>query len=277
MTETELLFSELLNCNRLALYLHKDSSLEKAQSHLISSALKRRALGEPLQYILGRQEFMGLEFKVNKYVLIPRPETEILVETVLNTVRCLMLDVKCLNILDIGTGSGCIAISLAKFILSVIIIATDISPLVLKVAEENSRLNRTEDKINFIQADIFSIKHNTLNIKQFDIIVSNPPYIPSDEIDNLQMEIRYEPKIALDGGKDGLDFYRRIVCQAPLYLKENGFLIMEMGFGQAEMIKNILKNSGNFEIIDIVRDYNDIDRVIVAKNINLNFEILNTG
>jgi release factor glutamine methyltransferase len=266
MTESELLFTEMLNCDRTSLYLNRELCLDNGKSHLISSILKRRIKGEPIQYILGRLEFMGLEFRLTPDVFIPRPETEILVETVSNLIECLMFNLRCLNILEIGTGSGCIAISLAKFLPSVRIIATDISTSALKIAEENSHLNKTEDRIQFIQADIFNIKHKTLNIKQFDIIVSNPPYIPTGEIKNLEPELAYEPRISLDGGRDGLDFYRRIIQEAPTYLNRGkSFLILEMGYNQCSAIKELFNSAKNFRIIEIVKDYNNIDRVIVAQ------------
>lgn len=262
MTETEWLFTEVLNCNRLDLYLNKNAYLDMNKRTIISSAIKRRILGEPIQYILGKAEFMGLEFKVNRDVFIPRPETEILVETVIKLVSSIKYQVSGINILDVGTGSGCIAVSLAKFINNLEITATDISSKALEVASMNAKLNNVE--INFVQGGLFDTY--PLSLTPYHLIISNPPYISTSEIESLQPEIRYEPRMALDGGKDGLDFYRKIIQRAPECLKEDGFLIMEMGFGQAEMIKNILKNLGNFEIIDVVKDYNSIERVIVAKN-----------
>jgi len=266
MNEAEMLFAGILNCSRLDLYLNKDLYLDKDKLAFISSALKRRISGESIEYILGKTEFMGLEFKVNKDVFIPRPETEILVETVMKYsygVQCIAYSAE---ILDLGTGSGCIAVSLAKFLPNSKISALDISMEALKLAQYNASLNNVSDKISFMHSDLFA--QYAMRNTQYDIIVSNPPYIPTSEIDTLQPEIKYEPRIALDGGKDGLDFYRKIISQAPVYLREGSFLIMEIGFNQAAGVKNIFQNSGNFEIIEVVRDYNNIDRVIVAKNIN---------
>lgn len=259
MNESELIFTEILNCDRLSLYLNKDTLLDKNKSSLLSSILKRRILSEPIQYILGKLEFMGLEFKVNKDVFIPRPETEMLVETAINIVK--LLNCQTVKIWDIGTGSGNIAISLAKFLPQAEIFATDISREALEVAKENAKLNNA--KINCTQSNLFNNYH--LRPISYDLIISNPPYIPTPMIELLQPEIRYEPVIALDGGKDGLDFYRKIIQRAPLYLKENGFLIMEMGFNQGESVKNIFQNSPNFEIIEKVLDYQNIERVIVAQ------------
>ena len=263
MNETELLFTEILNYNQLDLYLNKDISLDKAQASLISEVLKRRIQGQPLQYILGKTEFMGLEFKVTPDVFIPRPETEILVETVIKQSSIIHHPSSVPNILDIGTGSGCIAISLAKLLSNVKIIATDISSSALKIAQRNALLNNLDDKIKFINSDLFTSYE--LRFTNYDIIVSNPPYIPASEIEVLQAEIKYEPRIALDGGKNGLDFYRRIIKETPSYLKKGGFLIMEMGFNQREAIKNIFQKSRVFQIIEFVKDYNNIDRVVVAQ------------
>lgn len=264
MNEAELLFTEILNCNRLDLYLNKKLYLDKDNSTFISSALKRRIYGEPIQYILGKTEFMGLSFKVNKDVFIPRPDTEILVETVVKLASSVNWSVPELNILDLGTGSGCIAISLAKSLKNAKLTATDISKEALEIAKENALLNNVE--INFLQSDLFN--SYPLPLTPYHLIISNPPYIPTQELDNLQLEIKYEPRMALDGGEDGLDFYRWISKLVPAYFKVNGFLIMEMGFKQKDALKDILEKSGDFKIIEIVKDYNNIDRVIVAQYIN---------
>ena len=263
MNETELLFTSILNCNRLSLYLNKDILLDKAKSSLVSSVLKRRVQGEPLQYILGKTEFMGLEFKVTTDVFIPRPETEILVETVIKQLSAISYKLSAINILDLGTGSGCIAVSLAKLLPDVNVTAIDTSQEALNIAKKNAEINAVADKIKFIQSDLLTAY--SLQLTAYDIIVTNPPYIPTRDIETLQAEIRYEPRIALDGGRDGLDFYRRIIDIAVRYLKKGGFVIMEMGFNQKDAIKNIFQNSGYFEIIEFVKDYNNMDRVVIAK------------
>jgi len=261
MNETELLFTDILNCNRLSLYLNKDIFLDKAESSLVSSVLKRRIKAEPIEYILGKTEFMGLEFKVTADVFIPRPETEILVETALRESSVVSRQSSDINILDIGTGSGCIAVSLAKFLPYAKIDAVDISKEALRIAEENAKMHNVN--INFIQSNLFN--NYGLWTMDYGLIVSNPPYIPTQEIETLQPEVRYEPHMALDGGKDGLDFYRRIIDKTPHYLRKDGFLVMEMGFNQKEAIKNIFQKSGYFEIIEFIKDYNNMDRVIIAK------------
>ncbi len=261
MTEAELLFTDILNCDRVSLYQNKKLYLGKAKSSLVSGVLKRRIHGEPLQYILGKTEFMGLEFKVTADVFIPRPETEILVETAVKLVSSVKCQVSSVNILDLGTGAGCIAISLAKFIPKAKITAIDISENAIKIAKQNALLNNV--KVNFLTSDLFS--NYELRTTNYEMIIFNPPYIPTAEIETLQPEIQYEPRMALDGGKDGLNFYRRIINKAPRYLKKGGFLIMEMGFNQKDAIKNIFQKSGYFQIIESIKDYNNMDRSIIAK------------
>jgi len=261
MNETELLFTDILNCNRLSLYLNKDIFFDKAKSSLVSDALKRRIQGEPIQYILGKTEFMGLEFKVTPHVFIPRPETETLVETAID--YAYRIPPMAYRILELGTGSGCIAVSLAKYSPHFDITATDISEEALNIAKENARNNNVADRIRFLKSDLFEFL--PICDMQYAICISNPPYIPAVEIETLPPEVKYEPHIALDGGNDGLDFYRRIIDKAPHYLRKDGFLIMEMGFNQKDAIKNIFQKSGYFEIIELLKDYNNIDRVIIAK------------
>ncbi len=260
MNETELLFSSVLNCNRMSLYLDRQRFLTGDESKAIAAALKRRVAGEPLAYILGSTEFMGLEFKITPDVLVPRPETELLVETAIRQART-SDNAICKRILDLGTGSGCIAVSLAKFLPNAEVSAVDISEEALKVAAENAEAHNV--KINFIRSDLFSAP--ALVSSKYGVIVSNPPYIVSEEIGKLQPELSYEPRIALDAGHDGLEFYRRIIDKAPDHLENGGLLVMEMGFGQRKKIENIFKKSKIFETIGIVKDYNDIDRVIVAR------------
>lgn len=262
MNEAELLFTKILNCNRVDLYLNKNLQLDREKFSLVSSVLRKRISGEPIQYILGKTEFMGFEFRVAPGVFIPRPETEILVETVIKyATELARYQVTKLDILDIGTGSGCMAISLAKLLKDIEITAIDISQETLEIASQNAWLNNV--KVRFLKSNLFD--NDELRTMNYELILSNPPYIPTAEIESLQPEVRYQPRIALDGGRDGLDFYRRIIRESPRYLKDRGFLIMEMGFGQAKAIKNIFKISGNFKITKVIKDYNHIDRVIVVE------------
>jgi release factor glutamine methyltransferase len=265
VNEVELLFTKVLNCNRNSLYLRRDIVLDKEKQLMISSALKRRISGEPIQYILGESEFMGLNFKVNRDVLIPRPETEILVETAVKIANAYgkARENRWISILDLGTGSGCIAVSLAQLLSSVEITAVDISKEALAVAKQNAIINNVSDKIKFLKSDLFNA---VIPGMRYDICVSNPPYICSSQIDKLMPEIQFEPRVAFDAGEDGLGFYREIINKTPVYLKRKGYLILEAGFNQGADIRKILQNSLNFEIIEVVKDYNSIDRVIVAKN-----------
>lgn len=257
MTEPELLFTEILNLDRLTLYINKELPLDSVNSSFVSNVLRRRIKGEPLQYILGKTEFMGLEFKVNKDVFIPRAETEILVETALKTVHSFIVH----SILDLGTGSGCIAISLKKVLPDIDITAIDISEKAIEIAKQNALLNNV--KINFLLSDLF--KTCELRTTNYGLIISNPPYVATCKIEDLEPEIRYEPAIALDGGEDGLDFYRKIINDSVSHLEAGGFLIVEIGFNQRTKIEKIFQKSKNLQIIEVVKDYGNIDRVIVAR------------
>jgi len=264
MKEAEIVFTHILNCNRASLYMDKELTLNLGQALAASEVFKRRIIGEPLQYILGSSEFMGLDFKVNKNVLIPRPETEIVVETVINIVRKFESSiVRKLRILDLGTGSGCIAVSLAKNLTSIEITATDISKEALEVAKDNALLHGVADKINFIQSDLFA--NSQLRASSCELIISNPPYVCSGDIETLAAEISHEPEIALDGGADGLNFYRKILSGGADYLAEDGLIILELGFNQRKAFERILEESGKFKLIEIIKDYNNIERVVTVK------------
>lgn len=266
MNEAELVFTEILDCSRVNLYTEGERVLNKDQGALISSVLKARASGAPLAYILGKTEFMGLEFKVNPSVFIPHPDTEVLVETALKAASGMCRQGLPLRVLDIGTGSGCIAVSLARlFPHSISITATDISPAALFVAEENARLNGVQDFIEFTQADLFDTGTEAPADRQFDIIVSNPPYIRSQEIETLEPDSRSQPRLALDAGADGLEFYRRIAGQAGCRLKQAGILAMEIGFDQGKPVEAVFERVSDLKIVEIIKDYGGNDRVVVAE------------
>lgn len=253
----EAIFSFVSGKNRLQIYLEGKEKWEEKQAEEFISLVKKRAQKRyPLHYLIKKREFYGLDFKTIPGVFIPRPETEVLVETVINMVKC--LNGKRINLLEIGTGSGCIAIALAKFIANVKIIATDISPLALKIARENAYLNKTDEKIEFIHSDLFASVPN----QEFEMIVSNPPYIARSEMLKLPPEVKFEPSLALDGGEDGLDYIKKIVEISPDYLSAKGIVIMEIGFGQKEKVKHIFSLSG-FKKIQFIKDYAGIDRVVV--------------
>jgi len=201
-------------------------------------------------------KFLGLDFKTTKDTFIPRPETGLLVKASLD-----IMPRDKARILDIGTGTGNIAISLTKADRVCKIVALDKSEEALAIAKENAKHLGVSDRIKFIKSDLFS----DLAIEPFDIIVSNPPYIPDWEIPTLADYVKDEPRLALDGGEDGLGFYKKIIEAAPKFLKEGGFLIMEMGYSQSYHVKRLLRESGNFTDIEILKDYSNIDRVIRAR------------
>jgi len=246
---------DILGVSRIDLHT-QNLQLNPTQELQLEDALKRRAKGEPLQYIIGKTEFYGLSFYVAPGVFIPRPETEILVETVLNIFKGLPVDsCQSASVLDLCTGSGCIAISLAKYTKCDKIIATDVSEIAVNTAKKNAVLNGAGGKIDFRVASLFNgLRHN----EKFDIITCNPPYIKKDDIKKLPQEVAWEPQIALDGGQDGLDFYRKISQGAAQFLKESGILALELGDGQAYEVKNMF--GGNTKII---KDTNGIERVLI--------------
>ncbi|MCX5677647.1 MAG: peptide chain release factor N(5)-glutamine methyltransferase [Candidatus Omnitrophica bacterium] len=225
----------------------------------------------PIQYVIGKTEFCGLEFKVDERVLIPRPETELLVEAAAEFAGLSASKADELDILDLCTGSGNIAIALmagkcaplTKNLSNCRIIASDISPDALEVARRNAVRNGVYGGIEFVCSDLFT------DIKgRFDIIVSNPPYIAKHEFLTLQEEVLREPRIALDGGADGLDFYRRIAASLPKHLKRGGYALMEIGYGQRAAVADIIGKSGIFRLSGARKDFNGIDRVIIAEWIN---------
>jgi release factor glutamine methyltransferase len=261
MVESELLFTNLLNCSRDKLYLNKNRILKQEQGCFLANALSRRSLGEPIQYILGKTEFMGLNFRLTPDVFIPRPETEILVEAVID--YAYRLSPFASDILELGTGSGCIAISLIKYLPHFNITATDISQEALKIAQQNAEINNVANRITFVESDLF--ESLPIPDMQYAICVCNPPYIATSEIGNLEPELSYEPGIALDGGRGGLDFYRRIIQKAAMYLRQEGYLVLEIGFNQLTAIKEIFWSIERFKIFEVIKDYNNIDRVIIAR------------
>ena len=223
--------------------------------------IRRRAAREPLQYLLGTQEFCGLELAVTPDVLIPRPETELLVEATLQAVR----DIGRPLVLDVGTGSGCIAVSLTRARSDATVYALDIAAPALTVAKANAMRHGVYDRIRFVQADLltaFSASPGGL----FDVIVSNPPYIPARELDALQPEVAwYEPRVALAAGTDGLDYHRRLLSGAQELLKASGRLILELGCGQADQVLRLAQQTGAFISLVCRKDAAGIERVFVAR------------
>ncbi len=254
-TNAEILLANILNCKRLDLYLRFDQPLKETEVELYRQFIARRGKYEPVQYIVGNTEFYGLNIDVNPSVLIPRPETEILVETILNKSNT-MDDAR---ILDIGSGSGNISIALGKNFPDAEIISLDISDEAINLAQHNANKNNVSN-IKFVKGSIIST--GILNDQQFDIIVSNPPYVSIEEYPGLQKEITlYEPVNAVTDNEDGLKFYRKISEFSMERLVDGGSLFFEIGMGQLNHVNSIMKENG-FKEINIVKDYQQIDRVI---------------
>jgi len=258
-TNAELLLADIIGCKRLDLYLSFDKPLGNQEIEKYREFIRRRGNFEPLQYITGKVEFYGLELKVNSSVLIPRPETELLVENILNHLS----KEKESTILDIGCGSGNISVALAVNYPSVKIYCTDISEEVLKISEENADKHSVIEKINFNNHNILTEDLN--NFPQFDIVVSNPPYVSRDNFSSLQKEIQnYEPRSAVTDDSDGYTFFREISRKSFNKLKEGGKLFFEIAHGQSKEVKEIMKNN-NFKNITVIKDYQNIDRIIFGE------------
>ena len=259
----EVLLAHQLHVKRISLYLNFDQPLTEEEVSGYRSLIRRRLTREPLQYITGHQEFWSLAFKVNPHVLIPRPETEILVEQAI-TLAGTFLEAP-LHILDLGTGSGIISVTLAKEVPQSRVLATDISGEALGVAGVNAREHGVSDRIAFLQGDLFDPLTRRKPI--FHLIASNPPYVCTHEIQGLLPEVAlHEPQKALDGGKDGMDYLRRIIHQAPQFLCPGGWLLLEMSPYQVENALFELARTGIYQNEKIVEDYSHHQRVIVAQS-----------
>lgn len=248
--DARLLLEEICDTDRTALYAHGDKELSPEQEKQYLEWVNLRAKRIPLQHILGETEFMGLTFSVNEDVLCPRPDTEVLVEEVLKHLHDGM------RILDIGTGSGCILLSLLHYSNDCRGVGADISGKALQIAKENAERLSIE-QVCFVESDLFEKVEG-----QFEIIVSNPPYIKSGDIENLMPEVRdHDPYAALDGGTDGLFFYREITEKAKDYLPGGGMLFYEIGYDQGEAVRRIMEESG-FREVEVIKDFSGLDRVV---------------
>jgi release factor glutamine methyltransferase len=255
-TNAELLLSSILKCKRLELYLSFDKPISDEEKALYREYIRRRGNYEPLQYITGEVEFYGINLKINPSVLIPRPETEILVESIINNYK---KDDE-LTILDIGCGSGCIGIALAVNLPNARIICTDMNEDVLSIAKFNSEKNQCTDRIEFKKHDV--LKEDLNIISKTNVVVSNPPYVSVNAYPTLQKEIKnYEPRFAVTDDADGLTFYRAISSKAKNAMKEKGKIFFELSDGQSGEVLEILKENG-FKEIKIIKDYQQIDRII---------------
>ena len=258
--DAEVLLGYCLKKDKLYLYTNPQAALAPEEEREYFMLVGRRAIGEPVQYITGRQEFMGLDFAVKPGVLIPRPDTEILVEKVLDEIRTEKEPV----IADVGCGSGAIAVSLAAYKRDALVYALDIMDVPLEMTEMNAAANGVALRVRTIKSDLLEGLDSSLKEK-LDVIVSNPPYIKSSIIPTLMREVRdYEPPSALSGGEDGLCFYRKIVKEACLFLKADGLLAFEIGYDQAEAVECLLKDR-DFHAIQCIKDLGNRDRVLIAR------------
>jgi release factor glutamine methyltransferase len=259
--DAEVLLSSCLKKERTSLYTHPEQSLTEKEHEEFQQWVERRKHGEPVAYIVGEKEFWSLLFQVNNHVLVPRPETEILVEEVLKV--CSGITERNFRILEIGTGCGAISVALASELKSAQIVATDISQEALAVALENAKNNNVEQRISFLPGNLFQPVSG-----KFDIIVSNPPYISQEEYDKLPFEVRgFEPKSALLAGDDGTVLHRAIMEGGKYYLHNGGWLFMEIGAGQKYRIENMLKESNLYDNIAFRFDYAGVERVSKARRV----------
>ena len=259
----ELLLARSMNLSREKLYLRFNHQIQKEERKNLESLIQRRISREPLQYILGHQEFWSIDFRVDPRVLIPRSETELLVEAGLS-ILSEVSSKRTPSVLELGTGCGAIAISLAKEVKDIFIVAIDVSMDALILAKENTKSAGGLDKIEFLNGDLFGPFH--LFKEPFDLILSNPPYIMGSKIEILEKEVKdYEPIIALDGGEDGLKFYRDIIAQAPLYLRTGGWLLLEVGSDQSNKVVEMIEREGHFQRSEPIKDLSGIERVVKAQ------------
>lgn len=256
--DVEILLQKALgDVDRLYIHLNLEKVLSEEEDNLFLKLINERLNNRPIAYIVGNREFMGLDFYVQEGVLIPRPDTEILVEEVIEIGK----NKGEIEILDIGTGSGAITVSLAKYLHNANLTSVDISDIALEVGKKNAISNNVDNKIEFIKSNLFTEIDKD---KKFDVIVSNPPYIRKKDVQNLESQVKdFEPYTALEGGEDGLDFYRKITEQAKLYLKENGVLAYEVGHDQSEDVSKLMEING-YTNIYTKKDLQGIDRVVIG-------------
>ena len=260
--KSRILLAHILNVEKEYLIIHDDEVLLSLQENEFFEKVNKLCSGVPIQYLTNSQEFMGFNFYVDKNVLIPQPDTEILVENVISIIKNLQKSCqKELTVLDLCTGSGIVGVCLKKYLQNVNVLSSDISSNALEIAKKNANLQNV--KIDFIKSDLFE------NIdEKFDVIVSNPPYIKTDKINELSKEVKNEPRLALDGGQDGLDFYRRIIKESTNFFRKTGYLALEIGYDQKEAVENLFKNF-KYKEIKIYKDLSDIERVIIGKYENI--------
>lgn len=256
--ESVLILSHTLGKNKEWVLAHPEAQVVQEEEHLFFSLLERRAKREPLPYILGQVEFYGITLKIDRRALIPRPETELLVEKALDWARSL----PSLTVADVGTGSGAVAIALALHLGEKgLVYGLDSSPQALELAQENAALNRVEKRIVFLLSDLLSALE-----KPVDLIVANLPYVPSAQLEKLAPELQWEPREALDGGPDGLESIRKLLSQAPSYLKRGGAILLEVGPGQARKVKALARKAFPHARISSFPDLRGIMRVVMVED-----------
>lgn len=261
--ETQMIVSKVINKDRLYLMLNLDETIKDSEVHLVKAYIEKRKNNYPLQYILGDREFWSMDFVVEEGVLIPRQDTEILIEETMEIINKNYRN-NILRGLEIGVGSGIISIVLLKQLADLHMIGVDINVKALNLTAKNASKHEVYDRLTLIESDLFE---NIDKDSRFDFIISNPPYIESSVIDSLQEDIKkYEPRVALDGGIDGLDFYRAIIDQSSCFLKKGGFIAFEIGYNQGMALKDIMAKKG-YQNIDIVKDLAGLDRVVIGVNI----------
>ena len=260
--DAELLLCHALGRDRAWLLIHMQDPIADQGRRIYEQCVDQRATREPLQYITGLQEFWGLPFFVSTDVLIPRPETELIVERTLSSTGTNDLPI----IVDLCTGSGCVAVSLAKELRRARIFATDLSGAALDIARRNALQNGVAERIRFLEGDLFTPLSRLDLIGRIDVITANPPYIRNDELPHLQPEVRdFEPEMALISGPTGTEIAERIIHAAATYLRPGGSLIMEMGLGQAEALRKFIVYTGQYIAIEVLKDLAGIERVIAAR------------
>lgn len=274
--DAEVLLAHVLGTRREHLYAHPERRLDAGEYAAYQAALERRLTRLPVAYITGRKEFMSLEFLVDENVLIPRPETETLVEAVIERLRGHEAEARDggggrapVIVADVGTGSGAIAVSIAWFVRHASLIAVDISPGALRVARENARRHGVEDRIKFLEGDLLSPLAGRGLEGRIYAVVSNPPYLSRRMMASLPPEVAKEPRVALAGGEAGLDFAQAILDGARAYLAADGFVALEVGHDQAETVRRLAVDEFGYGGVDVIRDYAGVERVVIARTAHL--------
>ena len=263
------LLAHVLDRDRSFILTHAEDVLDQQHAELFHRYLERRGVGEPLQYITGHQEFFSLDFEVNRDVLIPRPETELLVETALNLIREAQDANGAPSICDVGTGSGCIAITLAHELPSARVVAVDSSPAAIAVAMRNAERHAVADRLDFVVSDCLAeLAGPTSPQASFDLIVSNPPYVSDVDLAGLQREVReFEPHTALAAGEDGLAVIRRLLVESVAFLKPGGCFVFEIGFNQSEAVRQLI-DANTWELLAIHADLQGIPRTVALRRVS---------